>query len=377
MEVTDGEDIVVLSLSHMVKVKLIGVAAPDKSQSYAGVARQHLADLILNKFVVVRYSALRDGYIVGQVLMEKMDIGAQMLRDGVGWYNKSDETLLSDVERQIYQGSQDAARNERRGLWQDASPVAPWDVHKAQLKPAKVVTSAPVPTYNTTREHLPRLRSSSSRGTQAGLSSEDLMGGVVRPGSITGKPEVKPLSANGVSGRWLRYQPADKRFSILAPSDAIEITVPVLDGQGKSTDLHYIVGGVGASFYYLLWTKGSNGNSTDATTAAEAMKGMLEGINRSIAQTNLLVTAKPEGVLNINGYGGRQYSLDAGVATGTVRIVSKQIGDERQLFLLCEMNAVGVEHSNPDFLSSFKIGRGVTGKPQTAVSNSESVISSE
>lgn len=378
MEVTDGEDIVVLSLSHMVKVKLIGVASPDKTQSYAGVARQHLADLVLNKFVVVRYSALRDGYIVGQVLLEKMDIGAQMLRDGVGWYNKSDETLLSEVERQIYQGSQDAARNERRGLWQEESPVAPWDVRKAQLAAVKpVAAAAQAPTYNTTREHLPRVAPSSRRGTQTGLSTEDLMGGVVRPGSVAGKPDVRQLSADGTSGRWLRYQPADKHFSILAPSDAVEITVPVLDGQGKSMDLHYIIGSAGTSFYYFLWTKGANGNSTDATAAAETMKGMLEGINRSTAQSNILVTATPENVLNINGYQGRQYALDAGIATGTVRIVSKQIGDERELFLLCEINAVGAEPANADFLSSFKIGRGATSKPQTAASKRESSSSSQ
>ena len=67
MDVVDGEDITVLSQGHLVKVKLIAVAAPDKNQSFAGIARQHLTGLILNKFVVVRYSALREGYIVGQI----------------------------------------------------------------------------------------------------------------------------------------------------------------------------------------------------------------------------------------------------------------------------------------------------------------------
>jgi endonuclease YncB( thermonuclease family) len=377
MDVTDGEDIAVLSQGHLVKVKLIGVASPEKTQSYAAIARQHLADLILNKFVVVRYSALRDGYIVGQVLLEKVDIGAQMLRDGVGWYNKSDETLLSDIERQIYQGSQDAARSERRGLWQDESPVAPWDLHKAQLAGVKPVAPAQVPTYNTTREHLPRLASSSKRGTAAGLSSEDLMGGVVRPGSIAGKPELKPISSDGTSGRWLRYQPADRRFSILAPSDAVEITTPFLDEQGNSMELHEIMGRVGSSFYYLLWAKGPNGNSTDATTAASAMKGFLEGVNRSTAKSNILVTATPEGLLNINGYGGRQYALDAGISTGTIRIVSKQIGDDRELFLFGEMNAVGAEPSGTDFLNSFKIGRAASSKQQAAAGKPQSAISRE
>ena len=46
MDVVDGEDIAVLSQGHLVKVKLIAVAAPDKNQTFAGIARQHLADLI-------------------------------------------------------------------------------------------------------------------------------------------------------------------------------------------------------------------------------------------------------------------------------------------------------------------------------------------
>ena len=356
MDVVDGEDIAVLSQGHLVKVKLIAVAAPDKNQTFAGIARQHLADLILNKYVVVRYSALRDGYIVGQVLFEKMDVGAQMLRDGVGWYNKSDETLLGELERRVYQGSQDAARGERRGLWQEESPVSPWDYRKAQLAPVpKLEAPAPPANFNTVQAHLARQPSSLRRGAEAGLSSEDLMGGVVRPGSVAGKPDVKPLFSDGAPGRWLRYQPSDKHFSILAPSDGVQITVPVLDDQGKSLDLHYVIGTVGTSFYYLLWTKGPNGDSTDASTAAAAIEGLLTGVNRSTEDIGLVVTAKPNGILHLAGYGGRQYSLDAGLATGIVRILSKQIGDDREVFLLCELNAIGSEPTGPDFLDSFKI----------------------
>jgi endonuclease YncB( thermonuclease family) len=351
MEVVDGEDVVVLSLSHLVKIKLIAVAAPEKNQPYAAIARQHLADLVLNKYVRVRYSALRDGYIVGQVLLENMDVGAQMLRDGVGWYNKSDETLLGEIERQVYQKSQEAACNERRGLWQEPSPISPWDYRKSQLaQVAPPVKPAKVATFDTSL-NLPR-KSASAR---PGFSSEDLLGGLVQPGSVAGKPQLKPLSPNGSPGRWLRYQPADQHFSILAPSDALEVTVPVLGSDGKSMDLHYILGTAGTSFYYLLWTKGPNGDSTDASTAAEAIKGMLAGINHSTANTGIYVTANPDQVLNVSGYGGRQYTLDAGPAPGgVVRILSKQIGDQRELFLLCVVSP-NTDTSGTNFLNSFKI----------------------
>ena len=252
-----AKTLLILSLSHLVKVKLIAVASPATNQSYAGVARQHLADFVLNKFVVVRYSALRDGYIVGQVLLENMDVGAQMLRDGAGWYNKSDETLLGEVERQVYQGSQDAARNERRGLWQEDSPVAPWDYRKSQLAPAlPPPMPAKVTTYDTSLDHLPRKSAPVSRQTRAGFSSEDLLGGILQPGSVAGKPDVKPLSSDGAPGRWMRYQPANKHFSILVPSDGLEITVPVSDAQGRTIDLHYLSGNDGPTVYFVMWARG-------------------------------------------------------------------------------------------------------------------------
>lgn len=356
MDVSDGEDIAVLSQGHLVKVKLIAVAAPDKNQSYGAIARQHLADLILNKFVVVRYSSLREGFIVGQVLLEKMDVGAQMLRDGVGWYNKTDETNLNEVDRQIYQGSESAARNERRGLWQDASPVSPWDYRKAQLAPPVLVSTPPQPAnFNTLQAHLPSQPSSVRSRSRAGLSSEDLMGGVVRAGSVAGQPEVRQLSSNGASGRWLRYQPADKHFSILAPSDGREVRVPMLDIEGKTVDVHYVVGSTDTGFYLLLWSKEPNGNSTDASAAAEAIGSMLNEMNRSTEKSGIFVTATPERNLSLTGYSGRQYALEAGPASGVVRILSKRIGDEREVFLVCALKRLDSGTDDPDFLNSFKI----------------------
>ena len=182
------------------------------------------------------------------------------------------------------------------------------------------------------------------------------MAGVVRPGSVAGKPDVRPLSPDGVPGRWLRYQPADKHFSILVPSDGVEITVPVLDNQGMSRDLHYVLGNAGSSFYFLLWTKGPNGNSTDDSAAADAIKGILGGLNHANEQSSgLAVSATPGRSLKLTGYAGRQYALEIGPVSGVVRILSKQIGDEREVFMLCAMSATDSETSGADFFNSFKI----------------------
>lgn len=346
-DVFDGESIAILSQTHTLKVKLIGVAAPEKDQAYAGIARQHLADLVLNKFVLVKYSALRDGYLVGQVMLGEMDVCGQMIRDGVAWY-KPHEGDLSELDRQIYEASQAAARTERRGLWQDESPLAPWEFHKAQLAELAIaktsVLSAPRPTAP--------LR----RGTQAGLSSEDLMGGVLQPGSIAGKPEIKLLSSDRSPGHWLRYQPADGHFSILVPSDGHEVSYPVLDAQGRSMDLHYIIGSNDKNFYSVMWAKGLQGNSTDTSAANDAINGLLSGINRATARTGgIVVTATPGRSLRLNGYAGREYALSVGPISGVVRVLTKQIGEEREMFLLWSLNVPDAEAAGDEFLNSFKI----------------------
>jgi len=341
--IANGDSFTLVSQKLPVKIRLLAVAVPEGSQAYSSVARQHLSDLILNKFVVVRYSALEQ-FLVGQVLMGDTDIGAQMIRDGVAWYDKSEERMLTETERKVYQLSMDAARNEHRGLWQDAAPVAPWDYHKAQLAATKLPEVAP-----TIQAALPVKRRA------AGLSSEDLMGGVIKPGAMLDRPDIRPISANGSPGTWTTFEPADRHFSILAPSDAVRITFPVLDEEGKSVSMNYVMGKSGSSLYFLLWGTAPNLNGTDASASAQALAAMLDGINHGAARAGISVSATPGRLVKLKGYSGRQYALSAGPATGTVRILSKQIGTDRELFLMCVLNGPDNTSSGDEFLNSFQI----------------------
>jgi len=348
-EVSDGESFTLVSQKLPVKIRLIAIAAPAGEQAYAGIARQHLADLILKKFVVIRYSALQGEFLIGQVLLGDMDVGAQMIRDGVAWYNHKDERLLSEVEQKIYGQSQDAARAERRGLWQDDSPVAPWDFEKARLAKATLTPSPALP------PSLPRPKPVANKVKPRGLANEDLMGGVIKPGSIAGQPDVKPISAQPSPGRWQKYQPEDRHFSVIAPSDGVEVTLPVLNADGGIVDMHYVIGNDKGSLYFLMWTRGPNGTATDASAAAAAVKGMVDGINRAGERLGVVITATPGRNLKLGGYVGRRYLLDFGPASGEVRALSKQIDEEREIFLICVLNAPNSETTGAEFLNSFRI----------------------
>jgi hypothetical protein len=194
---------------------------------------------------------------------------------------------------------------------------------------------------------------------RAGLTSEDLVGGAIQPGAMIGRPEVRQLSAEGAPGVWLKYQPADRHFSILAPSDGLEMKYQVLGPQATIMDINYVVGGMDRTIYLVTWGKGPNGNSTDASAATDALNSMLSGINRGRELTGVVqATATPGRALKLDGYTGREYALTAGPLSGVVRVLSKQMGEEREVFVLCVLNGPDTEESGARFLTSFRIRNG-------------------
>src|ERR1043166_4994983 len=133
VDVASGDVITIYNLNRPVRVKLMGVAAPEMNQAFGDVAKKHLADLVFEKSVLVEYAGIApDSSLTGRVLLNDADIGAQMIRDGVAWFDPTTGNRLSANDREIYQQSEQAARTEKRGLWQQENPIAPWEFVKAE-----------------------------------------------------------------------------------------------------------------------------------------------------------------------------------------------------------------------------------------------------
>lgn len=349
-EVIDGRTINLKSLSHTIKVRLLAVAPPEKNQPYAEVARKHLSDLILQKFVVVRYTGIGEqGYLVGRVLLEQGDVNAQMLRDGVAWYFEPDGNDLVESDRQLYQNCEKAARSERRGLWQDASPIAPWDFKKVRAVTTNVEASPSLPQ--------PQSPSLVRTASQSSLTSDDLMRGISGGDKATGQPSVRQLSKNAPAGSWVSYEPPDRHFAILAPSDAVEMSRPIYDENGSETNVHYVIGHRGQVLFSVNWNEGPNNKYTDATAVAAAIESLIKGVKSEIAKNGgaITISYKEVGNLRLGGYVGKDYSMAIGENLGVVRILSKQVGSKRELLVLTVMNKNLDETSANQFLNSLKV----------------------
>jgi hypothetical protein len=335
--------VIVTSLNRPVKVKLVGVAAPEQKQAYFDVALQHLKDLALEKFVTVRYSLMdHDGFLLGRVLINDQDLGQQMIRDGVAWYDNADSTNLTDELRQLYDGCQQAARSERRGLWQDAAPVAPWDFRNAVAAAKAQEYSYPLP-----RPQSSRLR----RGTPSGLSTNDLLGsGLIGAGTLAGKADFKPLNPNGRPGEWMRFEPEDHHFSISIPADGFQVRAPVLDTDSRIVNINQIFGYREGVYYGLVWLKRPQKNDTDATVAAEVIKGISDSLELQVRST---FKVTPGAELHLSGYGGREYRISNGSFGLIVRVLSRQLGSDREAFVLLETSAYN--NASAEFFNSFRI----------------------
>ncbi len=128
--ITDGDTLKVLYVEGEskteIKIRLFGIDAPEKSQAFGTQSKKALSDLAFGKDLTVT-STGRDRYgrLLAWLAVGSTPINAEMVRAGFAWHYRKyapKETELADLETD--------ARNNRRGLWIDAAPVAPWNYRK-------------------------------------------------------------------------------------------------------------------------------------------------------------------------------------------------------------------------------------------------------
>jgi micrococcal nuclease len=120
--VTDGDTLTVLRDGRAVRVRLVGIDAPEKGQAYSQRARQFAAALAYGQTVTVRVAG-HDRYrrILGEVILpDGRSLNRELVQAGLAWWFRrySRDAALAHLEEE--------AREGRRGLWAERSPEAPW-----------------------------------------------------------------------------------------------------------------------------------------------------------------------------------------------------------------------------------------------------------
>lgn len=132
--VADGDTLTVLDeqkTQH--KIRLMGIDAPEKGQPYGDASKRSLSDLAFGQLVVVDYNKRdRYGRIIGKVIQNGKDLNVEQVKRGLAWHYKQYQNEQELDDRSLYANEEYLAQRDRRGLWADKEPVAPWDYRRAK-----------------------------------------------------------------------------------------------------------------------------------------------------------------------------------------------------------------------------------------------------
>ena len=128
--VYDGDSLTITTAEKQrVKVRLSDIDTPERKQPYGTEARQALQALALNQIADVTVETIdRYGRTVGRVVVNGMDVNAELVQQGAAWvYRKySHDAALLRIEQE--------ARDAQRGLWAlpESERIPPWEWRKVK-----------------------------------------------------------------------------------------------------------------------------------------------------------------------------------------------------------------------------------------------------
>lgn len=135
--ISDGDTLTILSEAEVpVKIRLLGIDAPEKSQPFGQRSRQSLSELAFGKRVVVDWHKRdRYGRIVGKVtLPDGTDTNLEQIKRGLAWHYKQYANEQPKPESGAYGQAELQSASRHIGLWADPSPVPPWEYRRRNTK---------------------------------------------------------------------------------------------------------------------------------------------------------------------------------------------------------------------------------------------------
>lgn len=128
VKVLDGDTVEVLFEGKARRIRLAQIDAPEKDQPFGQAAKRFVLESAAHQVVRVDVETVdRYGRSVGEVFLPTgQNLNQMIVASGFAWQYKrySKDPAYGDLETQ--------ARIQRLGLWQDKSPVPPWDWRKGK-----------------------------------------------------------------------------------------------------------------------------------------------------------------------------------------------------------------------------------------------------
>ena len=128
--VPDGDSFnLLLKDKTIIKVRLKGIDAPERGQSFSLESRSALLKKLKPESFRIRHEGLDDyGRVLGTLFVGDRNINQEMVREGLAW------AYVFKGRQEAYGEEEKLARDKKLGLWGEGTPIAPWDYRKQQRR---------------------------------------------------------------------------------------------------------------------------------------------------------------------------------------------------------------------------------------------------
>lgn len=128
ISVADGDTMTILTADKkQIKIRMLGIDAPERGQDFGTVARQQLNNLCYGKNVIVeKKDEDQYGRVLGVVYVDGMNVNEYMVRNGLAWYYRHfvNDPRLDSLEL--------LARKEKVNIWSMKNPTPPYEFRKSR-----------------------------------------------------------------------------------------------------------------------------------------------------------------------------------------------------------------------------------------------------
>ncbi len=130
-KVADGDTVTAVTKDNQtLKIRFFGIDAPEKKQPFGQKAKEVLTDMVNKKDIDVDIiTGDRYGRSVGIIRLGDKIVNEEMLKRGLAWVY-SDYCNRPECEK--WTALEEKARKDRKGLWEQPSPKAPWDFRREE-----------------------------------------------------------------------------------------------------------------------------------------------------------------------------------------------------------------------------------------------------
>lgn len=132
IKVSDGDTLSFRSGGQNIRVRLVGIDAPESNQPYGRESTSSLKRCLSSGSSIQVYYRKKDQYgrLLGKVIVDGRDCNLYQIQTGHAWWYRNFASELPVNDRASYSQAEQSAKRNRLGLWSSAGAIPPWDWRK-------------------------------------------------------------------------------------------------------------------------------------------------------------------------------------------------------------------------------------------------------